>query len=254
MFTAANPSPAYQAALEQSIAHQRGAKTWSGGLMFRHAHRIHEIIKKYEVKSILDYGCGKGRQYFRKLEGHDNLTVEELWGIQPFKYDPAVPSDFKRPEEVPLSWAPSQVLPPNKTWDLVIVTHVLGSIPLVDLRDWVIPEIYSRANKVIFVTENLNDPKKDEAIFAGEVADKPRRWTEQQWWELLNPEGLRVGRDAPAVEFFVRGQPGMRPRQMEENELFAKWRRYPPAPGQTVGPVPPVDLATVKWLKKEDEE
>lgn len=77
-----------------------------------------KIIKKYNVKSILDYGCGKSKLL-------DNIKEQQKIDI--YKYDPAI-SEFS--------------ILPIKDIDFIICTDVLQHIPLYDL-DRVLNEIKS---------------------------------------------------------------------------------------------------------------
>ena len=70
---------------------------------------IEELIKKNNIKSILDYGCGKSKLIDRIMENYKVTTS---------KYDPAIEEYSNKP---------------NSNYDLVICTDVLQHIPLFDL-------------------------------------------------------------------------------------------------------------------------
>ena len=57
---------------------------FGGHSMLPHVDQIKVLIKKYDAKTLLDYGSGRGEQYA------DGRVMQE-WGIQPTLYDPAVP-------------------------------------------------------------------------------------------------------------------------------------------------------------------
>lgn len=139
----ARASVEYEYALSRATAHHARSKTYSGKLMRPHADALTAIIAKYSVESILDYGCGKGDQY-RWVDPKTGKTLEELWGIEVRKFDPAYPPYADEPEG---------------EFDLVICTHVLGGIPDRDLL-WVVPRLYEHARKAVFIAEKIGDIKK----------------------------------------------------------------------------------------------
>lgn len=173
-------SPAYHRALLEAQRHHQSSKTYSGKFLRPHAPAIKEIIDRLGVKRILDYGCGKGEQYRWVSHGDDasipkGLTIEGYWGISAWKYDPA--------------WEPYSV-PPVGEFDLVICTHVLGSIPLPDLpavRD----EIFKLATKAVYIAEKLGPVRKQ--IFS-RPGDMPRMWGRNLWKQFLetHPGHLEV--------------------------------------------------------------
>lgn len=218
-YTAENPSPAYAQSLREAKEHQRSKKTWTGGLMERHVDRIKALIDRVGAESALDYGAGKLLQYLRPRD--DGQSVDDYLGIPIYKMDPAMVPDYRVPPEMArlLNGRPKpkipDTLPAGETWDLVIVTHVLRTIPLFDLRDWVVPMLHERANKAIFVTENLDVPHKHPF---SRTDDKPEGWTAEQWMELLTIEG------GVEVEAWFRGTPGNDPRKTgQKDSTFRKW-------------------------------
>mgnify|MGYP002538745548 CR=1 FL=1 len=70
---------------------------------------IEKLVKKNNIKSILDYGCGKSKLIDRIMENYKVTTC---------KYDPAIKEYSNKP---------------NSNYDLVICTDVLQHIPLFDL-------------------------------------------------------------------------------------------------------------------------
>lgn len=132
-------SEGYHRALSVAKQHHKVSKTYSGKLMRPHAPFILELISRMRCGSVLDYGCGKGKQYTWIVPEYGK-TLEELWGIGTVsKYDPA--------------YEPYSKLPEGK-FDLVICTHVLGSIPIVDLAD-IITQLYSKANDAVYIAEKI---------------------------------------------------------------------------------------------------
>lgn len=178
-------SPAYFKALKDAKTLQATTNKFSGKFIRPHAWYIKLLIKTFDIKSILDYGCGKGQQYewripATSIEQWDEhvlakgaglippgITLEEYWGIEVTKFDPAVPKYAKEPEGM---------------FDLVICSHVLGTIPEQDLPI-IVDRIYSLTGKFLYVVEAIGNPKKDWTDEPG----CPRGWYSPQWLELLAP-------------------------------------------------------------------
>ena len=126
------------------------AVNWHEGMFLRpHAVPILGILRRLNCRSILDYGCGKGRQYAWRSHSDSTgvprgLSLEEFWGVPVTKYDPA--------------WPPFEAEPWG-LFGLVLCTHTLGSVPLEDLG-WVIDRIYGFALEAVYVAEKIGLPGK----------------------------------------------------------------------------------------------
>lgn len=81
-----------------------------------HADKIAQLVKLYSAATLLDYGCGKGRQYSQE-------HLHYAWGFMPILYDPAVTA-FNRL--------------PDQRFDGIYSTDVMEHIPLE-----IIPEIFT---------------------------------------------------------------------------------------------------------------
>lgn len=103
-----------------------------------YAKLIKEIIKKNDIKNILDYGCGKGIYYENKtnLHGIKNQSLRELWEVDIDLYDPC--------------YSDKSYLNEDKKYDLVLCIDVLEHIPATDI-DWVLDKLISKTNKYIFL-------------------------------------------------------------------------------------------------------
>ncbi len=103
-----------------------------------YATLIKEIIKKNNIKNILDYGCGKAFYYENKTNLYDinNQSLKQLWQVDIDLYDPCY-EDRSNIEE-------------NKKYDLVLCIDVLEHIPQIDI-DWVLNRLISKANKYLFI-------------------------------------------------------------------------------------------------------
>ena len=180
------PSNAYFAALEDSKRHHAVHKTYSGSLLRPHAPFIKEIIDRLGCRTVLDYGAGKCAQYRWRNEDPIGsipvgMTIEEFWGIEVVKYDPAYP--------------PIAAEPTGK-FDLVICTHTLGAIPVADLP-WVVGRLSKLADKAVYVAEKIGPTKKK--VFRDPSA-MPHGWTPDQWRNVLR----LAGRPGLEVHFAAR--------------------------------------------------
>lgn len=155
------PSDAYWKALEDSKRHHATSKTFSGKFLKRYTEEIGGIIKDYRCRSVLDLGCGKAAVYKER-------DLESEWGVKVTKYDPAVPEYSEEPQG---------------KFDLVICTHVLGTIPIAD-HSWFIDRMYSFSSRCVFVAERVSQPKKD---WCDIVESCPVGWTAVRWLDELSP-------------------------------------------------------------------
>ncbi len=103
---------------------------YAGSALTLHKESIQQYLSMKKCETILDYGCGKGVQYFKE-KIHENY----FYGIMPSLYDPAV-KEFSK-------------LPSGK-FDAVICTDVFEHIEE-DQLDKVIKEIYSKADKFVYL-------------------------------------------------------------------------------------------------------
>lgn len=165
-------SKAYYECLAAATKHHAESKTYSGKLFRPHANFVKKLIDRLECKSVLDYGCGKGSQYLWVSHGGEasvpaNMTIEQYWGIDVKKFDPAWPPFAKEPVGA---------------FDLVLCTHTLGTIPVIDL-DEIVSRLVHYANKALFVAEKIGPAQKRTYDKVGE--EMPHEWSRKQWEELL---------------------------------------------------------------------
>src|SRR3990167_6811843 len=160
-------SPSYYRALALTKRHHAAQdKTFSGRFTWKQRKRIKAIIDRHEVRSILDYGCGKGKQY-QDRDPATGQSLVEYWGVRPVLYDPGVPQYAAEPEG---------------NFDLVFCVQVLGSIPAADLPA-IIDRLYRFAGKAIFVAERIKMPRKK--IFADMQNEMPHGRSVEWWMEML---------------------------------------------------------------------
>jgi len=138
---------------EQQVAvgakFQAENKTWAGLDIIKYQKHIRDLVKRYNAKTILDYGCGKGEQYRQLLpyESEDKRQTFDDWlGVKVYCYDPCVPEY-------------SQLPPEGTKFDGVICSQVLGTIPDADLP-WVAKKLESYTKDFCFISLNYQRPPK----------------------------------------------------------------------------------------------
>ncbi len=168
-------SPEYYAALKRTQRHHQAkqGKTFSGRFTWKQRHRIKTLIDRFAAASLLDYGCGWGKQHTERDE-QTGQSLAEYWGVEPVKYDPGVPH--------------FQAEPKGK-FDLVLCVQVLGSIPTGDLPA-IIDRLYAHATKAIFVVERLGAVRKQ--IFDDMEEAMPHGQSMKWWLEMLARPGIPV--------------------------------------------------------------
>ena len=173
------PSPRYRRLLEQyKLMHLHGEihlgippeQTFPGYSLPKQAPHIKRLIKATGTKTILDYGSGKGEQYWPQRmvdsdEGVDYPDIKAYWGVAEIRcYDPAYP---------PFSELPTA------TYDGVICTDVLEHCPEEDIA-WILDELVGFAGKFVFANIACFPARK--RLPSGGNAHctiKPARWWEE---------------------------------------------------------------------------
>ena len=106
----------------------KSPKMFRGASTKGHVEAVSDIVERYKLKTMLDYGSGKGEQY-------DRLRLHEKWGgIRPTCYDPGYPPIAERP---------------RGKFDGVICLDVAEHIPESGLDDFV-RDVVGYAHKVAF--------------------------------------------------------------------------------------------------------
>lgn len=171
-------SKAYDTALEEATKHHASSKTYSGRFLRPHKPFLMGLIAEHGITSALDYGCGKGEQY-RWIDPADGKTLEESFGFEVRKFDPAWPPYAAKPAD-------------DERFDLVMCTHVLTAIPVEDLRAWFLEEVIGYGTKVVYFAEKIGLPKK-KALSAPEL--RLVGWTKAEFLQIIDrvadqwPEG-----------------------------------------------------------------
>ena len=192
-YSRARPSARYVELIKQyELMHCRGdaphdtrsKKTFDGVYVLRHAERIKELIDLYGARTLLDYGCGKGRQYanvnWQLPDGRVVPPLLSYWGCTAITcYEPAFPLFARLP---------------TGTFDAVICTDVLEHCPHDDLT-WIMDELFRFAEKFVFANVACYPAKK--RLPNGENVHctvKPVGW----WQDLVH----QTSRRQPHVRFY----------------------------------------------------
>jgi len=156
------PSEYYSQSVELGREFQRNnTKNWAGNDSKNYHNQIRALMDRYNAKTVLDYGCGKGEQYSTLnsyvLHGappHVNtepMTFQTRINAQSiYKFDPCV-EEFN-------------IEPVDKKFDAVICTQVLGSIPDVDIP-WIKDKLMNYATKFVFIGMHSAAPKSKKRIY-----------------------------------------------------------------------------------------
>ena len=144
----------YDIYLEQAKLYHQEYKIWQGTSIINYIPKINQIIKDKDIKTILDYGCGKAKHHPKE------------WNA--IKYDPAIQEYQNKPQD---------------KYDLVISTDVLEHIPVDNIQQ-TINEIFSYSNKWVFVSVCC---RKAEAILPNGYNAHATIESAKWWRELFKP-------------------------------------------------------------------
>lgn len=155
----------YDQSVEQGSKFQtENPKNWAGYDVVKYQKQIKNLVVRYNAKTILDYGCGKGFQYIDPLpyESEEIRQTFDQWlGVTVYKYDPCV-EEFKTPPPIGMKF------------DGVICTQVLQTIPDNDMG-WVREQLESYTSDFCFVSLNFQSvAKSKKMIYDREHFNQPR--------------------------------------------------------------------------------
>jgi hypothetical protein len=178
-YSRGSPSPRYRRLIEQyQLMHTQGEvhlgippeRTFPGQSLPPQAANIKRLIKATGARTLLDYGCGKGQQYWPyRIRDAEEATeypdIRSYWGVRDIRlYDPG--------------YAPHSELPTG-IFDGVICTDVLEHCPEEDLG-WIIAELFQYAGKFVYANVACFPARK--RLPSGGNAHctvKPVRWWEE---------------------------------------------------------------------------
>ena len=187
IYSRASPSARYRRLIEQyQLMHTQGEvrlgirpeQTFPGQSLPPQAPKIKRLIKATGAQSLLDYGCGKGQQYWPYRirdaeEGIEYPDIRSYWGVRDIRlYDPG--------------YAPHAGLPTG-TYGGVICTDVLEHCPEEDMS-WIVGELFQYAEKFVYANVACFPARK--RLPSGGNAHctiKPVRW----WQEVIAETAAR---------------------------------------------------------------
>jgi hypothetical protein len=140
-----NFSQYYHQLVDKSSQMHLNSKTWNGFSQLAYVQEIKLLAEKHNVKSLLDYGCGKGQQYEEKLEYRPGVfqTFDEYLDVsQVYKFDPCW-EKFKQPPLI------------SQKFDAVIMIQASGFIPDQDI-DLLKNILMNHTAKFCFIGENYS--------------------------------------------------------------------------------------------------
>lgn len=123
----------YESLIEATKFHASNQENWCGEALAEYKHDVYKIIKDNNVKTILDYGCGKAK--FHKLLFNNKQVPGSPMGIIIVGYDPAVPMYAKKM---------------SMDYDLVLCVDVMEHVQE-DKVDEVLEDLFS-SGKFIFLS------------------------------------------------------------------------------------------------------
>jgi predicted double-glycine peptidase len=159
----------YESLIEAIKFHENNTFNWIGESLGEYKHEVYNIIKEKNIKTILDYGCGKAT--FHKILFNSKKTPKSPQNINITGYDPCVPSFQKRPEG---------------KYDLVLCIDVMEHVQE-NKVDEVLKDIFSFSNNV-FLT--ITCYPATQILLNGKNAHYTVK--DPEWWkEKLKPyDGL----------------------------------------------------------------
>jgi hypothetical protein len=161
--------------------------TFPGASLPKEAVHIKRLIKQTGAKTILDYGSGKGQQYWPLAIRDDEERIEypdirSFWGVEEIRcYDPA--------------YTPFNELPTGR-FHGVVCTDVLEHCPEEDIP-WILDELFGFAERFVYANVACFPARK--RLPSGGNAHctiKPVGWWEEQV--------AQVARSKPALRWEFR--------------------------------------------------
>jgi len=189
------PSKYYATSVELGQQFQQSnPKNWAGNDSKNYHNYIRFLMDRYDAKSVLDYGCGKGEQY-STLNSYvlhfappgvrtEPMTFQTRINAESvYKYDPCVPEFDQEPV--------------GQKFDAVICTQVLGSIPDDDIA-WIKHKFMNYATKFVFIGLHSSPPKSKKRIYDTAYINYNRtvEWYQEQFSDWSGPDLYWWFRDA----------------------------------------------------------
>lgn len=127
----------YIKSVEAGAEFHKTYKIWAGKATMNYKDLLKDLVNKYQIKTLLDFGCGKGLQYTKH-------KLDKFLNVQATAYDPCL-NGLE-------NWPKSQ-------FDMVIC---LDCLPYIDTGDyaWLYNQLDTLASKLIVLGVQLNNIPK----------------------------------------------------------------------------------------------
>lgn len=160
-----NFSDSYKTSVEAGANFHATHKTWSGKGTIQYKDHLKLLIDKYNVKTVLDFGCGKGIQYSRhNLDKELNITVTQ--------YDPCIHGLDQ--------W-------PVGNFDMVIALDCIGRVSISDLP-WLYETFSNWANKCVLIATQIGDNPKSDKMNVGNCIESESDLMPTEFTKYKNPD------------------------------------------------------------------
>ena len=155
----------YESLTEATKFHSVNKSNWIGEALAEYKHNVFNLIKENNIKTILDYGCGKAK--FHSILFNNKKVPGSPMGIDITPYDPAVPEFANKP---------------IGQYDLVLCVDVMEHVQE-DKVEEVLKDIFTFSNRV-FLT--ITCYAATQVLLNGKNAHYTIK--EPDWWkEKLKP-------------------------------------------------------------------
>ena len=120
-----------------------------GQSLLEHVGPLLELVRRYQFRTMLDYGCGKAMLYrpgnrIQLTDGRTFACLQDLLGVEVTLYDPAYLPHSVRPQQ---------------PCDLVVCTDVLEHCSVEDVG-WIVDDLFSYANTFVYANIACYPAKK----------------------------------------------------------------------------------------------
>ncbi len=175
----------YKQSVELGKKFQTASSSWAGTDCKNYHNYIRSLMDKYDAKTVLDYGCGKGQQYtdvvpyvLPNKQLTEPMTFQTRINAESvYKFDPCV-KEF-------------EIEPIGQKFDAVSCTQVLGTIPDVDMP-WLKDKLMNYATKFVFIGLHKPDKpvKSKKRMYDPNWITYPRtiEWYREQFADWTGPE------------------------------------------------------------------
>lgn len=137
----------YINSVNEGTKFQKAYKVWAGKGTLQYKEHLKSLIQKHNVKTVLDFGCGKGVQY-------SIHKIDQELGFEVVAYDPCI-HGLK-------NW-------PVGKWDMVIALDCLSLVNKSDLP-WIYSCLDNWADKCVLVATQIGyEGKENKKVSASGV-------------------------------------------------------------------------------------